>query len=71
MKAPPDRAVRIDSRPAPQFGQSRGSLPSLGGGKRCGSSTSLIFSSTSVMRSSAVSSIGGLEIAPERSSTSL
>ena len=47
--------VLIESRPAAQTGQSRGSEPSPLSGKICGPSTSLIFSRTSVIRSSAVS----------------
>jgi hypothetical protein len=71
MNAPPERAVRIESRPLPQLGQMRGSVPSAFGGKRCGSSTSLIFSSTSVMRSSEVSATAAEKSFQNRSSTSL
>ena len=55
MKAPPERAVRRDSRPSPQTLQRRGSGSSAVTGKRCGSSTSLILSSTSVIRRPSVS----------------
>ncbi len=70
MKAPPDRAVLRLSRPNPQFGQSRGLPPSARGGKRCGSSTSSIFSRTSEMRRSAVSANAAEKSRQNRASTS-
>ena len=55
MNAEPLREVRRQSRPVPQTLQRRGSGSSGVTGKRCGSSTSLIFSSTSPMRRPSVS----------------
>ena len=55
MKAPNLPVLRLSS-PAPQVGQERGLEPSPRSGNRCGASASLIFSITSEMRSSFVSS---------------
>ena len=55
MKAEPLREVLRLRRPVPQTLQRRGSGSSGVFGNRCGSSTSLILSSTSEMRSPSVS----------------
>ncbi len=70
MNAPPERAVRIESRPSPQFGHRRGSVPSPASGKMWGASTSLILSSTSPIRRSAVSSMAAWNSSQKRRSTS-
>ncbi len=57
----PNLPVLSESRPAPQLGHARGSLPSSLGGKMCGPRSSLIASSTSETRSSAVSAIAAVK----------